>query len=74
MPGNREPDDGVAAVGRLNAVSLPAPPARRRQTAPLRGLVLENPLAMMDRNNSIASPLGSLLPSSSLLWAGPRSL
>jgi hypothetical protein len=51
MPGSREPDDGVAVFGRLNAVSVPAPPARRRQTAPLWGLVLEDPLAKVDRDD-----------------------
>jgi len=54
MPGNREPDDGRAVFGRLDAVSVPAPPARRRQTVPLWGLVLEDPLAKVDRDDLIA--------------------
>ena len=56
MPGSREPDDGMAVFGRLTAVSVPAPPARRRQTVPLWGLVLEDPLAKVDRDDLIALP------------------
>ena len=68
MPGSREPDDGTAVFGWLNTVSVPAPPARRRQSAPLWGLVLEDFLAKVDQDDLIAYPLVSLPLSWSLLW------
>jgi hypothetical protein len=67
MPSGREPDEGVVAIGRLNVVPLPVLPAARRHPAPLCGLVLESPLAIVDPNDLIASPsCARLVPHPSL--------